>query len=65
MSPTMSGAPVDPQRRAVLLNLKLRALVRDHLGHDIDVSANTVPAGFGHGAAIIVDAIAWILLDEQ
>ncbi len=48
-----------------MLNLKLRALVRDHVGHEIEVSAATVPAPFGHGAAIVVDDTAWVLLDDQ
>lgn len=57
--------PADPQRRAALLNLKLRALVRDHLGHEIgDVSA-TQPVPFGRGAALVIEGTAWVLLAEQ
>ncbi len=57
--------PADPQRRAALLNLKLRALVRDHLGHEIgDISA-TAPVPFGRGAALVTDGTAWLFLAEQ
>jgi hypothetical protein len=57
--------PVDPQRRAALLGLKLRALVRDHLGGDAVTDASARPVPFGRGAALLVDDAAWILLDEQ
>ncbi len=58
-------APIDPQRRAALLGLKLRALVRDHLGHEADADIGARPAPFGRGAALLLDDTAWILLDEQ
>jgi hypothetical protein len=62
---TRPGTPTDPQRRAALLNLKLRALVRDHLGSAVgDISA-TEPIPFGRGAALVIDGTAWMLLDEQ
>lgn len=57
--------PTDPARRAALLNIKLRALVRDHLGHDLGVPVGAEPVSFGRGAAIVVDGVAWILVDEQ
>ena len=57
--------PADPQRRAALLNIKLRALVRDHMGDQIgDISA-TAPIPFGRGAALVIDGTAWLLLAEQ
>ena len=59
------GLPADPQRRAALLNLKLRALVRDHLGHDFADVSGTEPLAFGRGAAVVVDGTAWILVAEQ
>jgi hypothetical protein len=59
------GLPADPQRRAALLNLKLRALVRDHLGHDIGDVSGTAPVAFGRGAAVVSDGTAWILVAEH
>ena len=56
--------PADPQRRAALLNLKLRALVRDHLGTELGEGVGE-PVPFGRGAAIVVDGVAWVLLAEQ
>jgi hypothetical protein len=58
-------------RRAQLNVLKLRALVRDHLG-DQGGQADIPPADapgdsgeFGAGAALISHGAAWVLLDEQ
>ncbi|MEO7397198.1 MAG: hypothetical protein ABIW84_01405, partial [Ilumatobacteraceae bacterium] len=54
--------------RSELLTMKLRALVRDHLGREVVVAAHecgdarTVP--FGRGAAMIVDGVAWVFVDE-
>lgn len=51
-------------RRSQLNALKLRALVRDHLG--LDDGAMPADAGeFGAGAALVHDDAAWVLLDEQ
>ncbi|MCU1394063.1 MAG: hypothetical protein JWM34_2491 [Ilumatobacteraceae bacterium] len=57
--------PADPQRRAALLNLKLRALVREHLGREIGDISGTEPIPFGRGAALVIDGTAWLLLAEQ
>jgi len=49
------------ERHSRLVGLKLRALVRDHLGDD------SVPesVGFSPGAALIHRDDAWVLLDER
>jgi len=60
-----SGTPTDPARRAALNNLKLRALVRDHLGREIGDISQTEPVPFGRGAAVVIDDTAWVLLDGQ
>ena len=57
--------PADPQRRAALFNLKLRALVRDHLGHEAADVSSTDPVAFGRGAALVVDGTAWVLVADQ
>ena len=57
--------PTDPQRRAALLGLKLRALVRDHLGLEPGSEIAARPEPFGRGAALLLDDVAWILLDDQ
>lgn len=59
------GIPADPQRRAALVDIKLRALVREHLGHDIGDVTATAPVPFGRGAARVIDETAWVLLSEQ
>jgi hypothetical protein len=59
------GLPADPQRRAALLNLKLRALVRDHLGREIADVSGTARVTFGRGAALVIEGTAWVLLAEQ
>lgn len=51
----------DSDRRSVLLSLKLRALVRDHLGLDADPDGQSLP--FALGAAFATDAATWILID--
>lgn len=48
-------------RRSQLNVLKLRALVRDHLGAPDGGEAGE----FGAGAALLRDGEAWVLLDEQ
>ena len=46
--------------------MKLKALVREHTGHEpITDAARTEAGGFGRGAALVADATAWVLLDEQ
>ncbi len=62
---SLSDATGDPTRRSALLNIKLRALVREHLGRDALETGDTAPVPFGRGAAIVVDGTAWVLLDEQ
>ena len=57
--------PIDPDRRAALLDLKLRVLVRDHLGRELAGPTGAGPIRFGRGAAVVVDGTAWILVDEQ
>ena len=61
-------------RRHQLNAIKLRALVRDHLGapdstmpRDVSSSGMEPDGGgdFGGGAALLVDGVAWVLLDEQ
>src|SRR3954453_17431573 len=57
--------PTDPTRRASLLGLKLRTLVRDHIGHELGDLSGTQPVPFGRGAALVIDGTAWLLLAEQ
>ena len=59
------ATPIDPQRRAALLGLKLRALVREHLGLEPGAEIAARPEPFGRGAALLLDEMAWILLDDQ
>jgi hypothetical protein len=50
----------DTDRRSRLLGVKLRALVAAHLGrHSLDVE----PRSFPHGAALVVDGAAWVLVE--
>ncbi|MEQ9162802.1 MAG: hypothetical protein RLN74_08845, partial [Ilumatobacter fluminis] len=51
----------DAARRSRLNGLKLRALVRDHLGVDEVPEASE----FAPGAALLADGEAWVLLDDQ
>lgn len=53
-----------PSRRLQLNAIKLRALVREHLGVD-DVTLPADAGEFGGGAALLVDGTAWVLLDER
>lgn len=53
-----------PSRRPQLNAIKLRALVRDHLGVD-DASLPVDTGDFGGGAALLNDGVAWVLLDER
>jgi hypothetical protein len=57
----VTDAPNDAARRSRLNGLKLRALVRDHLGVD-DVDE---PEEFAPGAALMNDGEAWTLLDDH
>ena len=50
-------------RKSQLLSLKLRALVRDHLGRTSD--DGIVPAVFARGAAVREDAACWLLVEDQ
>lgn len=51
----------DSERRSRLLALKLRTLVRDHLGLSEDPVGT--PEVFGLGAALITDDSSWVLID--
>lgn len=51
----------DSERRSRLLSLKLRTLVRDHLGLSEDPVGT--PEVFGLGAAFITDDATWVLVD--
>lgn len=51
----------DAARRSRLNGLKLRALVRDHLGDDDVPEASE----FAPGAALVVARVAWVFLDDQ
>lgn len=53
-----AGAATDDRRRR-LLGIKLRALVADHIGREVDAEAH----GFPSGAALTVDDAAWVLVD--
>ena len=48
-------------RRSRLRSVKLHALVRDHLGHDVDA----VPGTFPPGAALTLDGGAWVLAEDD
>lgn len=50
-------------RKSQLLSLKLRALVRDHLGRTSD--DGIVPAVFARGAAVREDSACWVLVEER
>ena len=51
----------DAERRSRLLSLKLRALVREHLGLESDPQGT--PGVFSLGAAFLTDDAVWILID--
>lgn len=53
--------PTDPERRSRLLSLKLRALVREHLGLPADPDGTAHP--YGAGAAFVTDNSVWVLTD--
>ena len=58
----MTNADPDArERRSRLVGLKLRALVRDHLGDDSVPEA----VGFAPGAALLHGDTAWVLLDDR
>ncbi len=63
----MSSVPADTERRSRLLSLKLRALVRDHFGHDSDaVGADALEAApFPLGAALLSSDAVWLLIDDD
>jgi hypothetical protein len=48
-------------RRSRLRSLKLQALVRDHLGGDVDAHIGAFPPG----AAVLVGAAAWVLVEDD
>ncbi|MET0145600.1 MAG: hypothetical protein ABW328_12570 [Ilumatobacteraceae bacterium] len=47
-------------RRGLLRAVKLRALVRDHLGRDVDAQLGAFPPG----AALVESDTAWVLLED-
>lgn len=51
----------DAERRSRLLALKLRALVRGHLGLDADPEGT--PGTYGPGAVLITEDSVWVLVD--
>ena len=51
----------DVERRSRLLALKLRALVRGHLGLDADPEGT--PETYGPGAVLVTDDAVWVLVD--
>ena len=51
----------DAERRSRLLALKLRALVRGHLGLDADPEGT--PGTFGPGAVLVTADAVWVLVD--
>ena len=53
----------DLERRSRLLSLKLRALVRDHLGLASDPEGT--PEVFGLGAAFVTRDATWVLIDGE
>lgn len=57
----MGRASSSTERRARLNAVKLRALVRDHLGREPGGES----AGFARGAALVEAGEAWVLVDEQ
>jgi hypothetical protein len=56
----MSERGDETSRRARLRSLKLRALVREHLGHDAAAGDGVFPRG-----AALVDGAAWVLLEDE
>ncbi|MFM9084068.1 MAG: hypothetical protein ACKOQ7_09380, partial [Actinomycetota bacterium] len=50
----------DAERRSRLLAVKLRALVRDHLGGE---QSGESPQVFAPGAALLTDSRTWLLVD--
>ena len=53
------GDPAAGERRRRLLGVKLKALVQEHVGGDVDAE----PSAFGAGSALIHDDAAWTLID--
>ncbi len=58
---SQDDADLAQERRSRLLGIKLRALVGDHLGGDIDAE----PVVFAPGAALLHHDQAWVLLDDR
>jgi hypothetical protein len=53
--------PEDSERRSRLLSIKLRALVREHLGLAVDPEGTS--ESFALGAAFVTDKEIWVLID--
>ena len=60
----IAGATNVSSRRPQLNAIKLGALVREHRGSADDIEPD-VAGEFGNGAALMLDHVAWVLLDEQ
>ena len=60
----IAGATNVSSRRPQLNAIKLGALVREHRGAADDIEPD-VAGEFGNGAALMLDHVAWVLLDEQ
>jgi len=59
---TDPGPVTDPERRSRLLGVKLLALVAAHLGRP-DASTIAETSTVPHGAAVVVDGAAWVLIE--
>jgi hypothetical protein len=55
---------LDGARAGQLRSLKLRVLVREHLGESVSES-DLIPVDFSRGAAVLHGDIAWVLVGEQ
>ena len=49
------------ERHSKLLGIKLRALVADHLGNEVDAEVQKFP----NGAAMVLDGVAWVLAETS
>lgn len=56
---------MESERRSALLSIKLKALVRDHLGTALGTEREPARSAFGAGAGIVIDSTAWVLLDQH
>ena len=61
--PDSPDSPDAAERRSRLLGVKLAGLVGDHLALDDEARAGLRAGSFPRGAAVVVDAAAWVLVD--